>query len=57
MAAAVVAAKVAKDAATAGPKAGKALGGQGESAADAARQTELVPVKFSRLTRRGILLA
>lgn len=38
-AAAVVAAKVAKDAATAGPKAGKALGGQGESAADAAGQT------------------
>ncbi|MEX3509757.1 conjugal transfer protein TrbL [Kocuria carniphila] len=38
-AAAVIAAKVAKDSATAGPKAGKALGGQGESTADAAGQT------------------
>ena len=37
-AAAVVAAKVAKDAATAGPKAGKALGNQGETAADSAGQ-------------------
>ncbi|TDO87877.1 conjugal transfer protein TrbL [Enemella evansiae] len=42
-AAAVVAAKVAKDAATAGPKAGKALGNQGESAADAAGQTGSTP--------------
>jgi len=42
-AAAVVAAKVAKDAATAGPKAGKALGGQGEAAADAAGQTSNTP--------------
>ena len=38
-AAAVVAAKVAKDAATAGPKAGTALGNQGEAAADSAGQT------------------
>ncbi|WP_315278928.1 conjugal transfer protein TrbL [Kocuria carniphila] len=36
---AVIAAKVAKDSATAGPKAGQALGGQGESAADAAGKT------------------
>ena len=42
-AAAVVAAKVAKDAATAGPKAGKALGDQGESAADSANQTGTTP--------------
>ena len=42
-AAAVVAAKVAKDAATAGPKAGKALGSQGESAADSAGQTGNTP--------------
>ncbi|WP_442867656.1 conjugal transfer protein TrbL [Citricoccus sp. NR2] len=42
-AAAVVAAKVAKDSATAGPKAGAALGGQGESAADAAGQTSSTP--------------
>ncbi|WP_114906672.1 conjugal transfer protein TrbL [Ornithinimicrobium murale] len=42
-AAAVVAAKVAKDAATAGPKAGTALGGQGETAADAAGQTGNTP--------------
>lgn len=42
-AAAVVAAKVAKDAATAGPKAGTALGGQGETAADSARQTGNTP--------------
>ena len=42
-AAAVVAAKVAKDAATAGPKAGKALGNQGESAADSAGQTGTTP--------------
>lgn len=42
-AAAVVAAKVAKDAATAGPKAGKALGGQGETAADSASQTGNTP--------------
>ncbi|WP_181273811.1 conjugal transfer protein TrbL [Brevibacterium oceani] len=42
-AAAVVAAKVAKDAATAGPKAGKALGNQGENAADCAGQTGTTP--------------
>ncbi|WP_119296315.1 conjugal transfer protein TrbL [Brevibacterium casei] len=42
-AAAVVAAKVAKDAATAGPKVGKALGGQGEVAADSAGQTGSTP--------------
>ncbi|MBP2383692.1 DNA processing protein [Brachybacterium sacelli] len=42
-AAAVVAAKVAKDAATAGPKAGKALGGQGETATDSAAQTGSTP--------------
>lgn len=39
----MVAAKVAKDAATAGPKAGKALGGQGEAAADSAGQTGSTP--------------
>ncbi|MBT2483122.1 MULTISPECIES: conjugal transfer protein TrbL [unclassified Microbacterium] len=43
VAAAVVAAKVAKDSATAGPRAGKALGGEGESAADAAGQTGSTP--------------
>ncbi|GAA1546498.1 conjugal transfer protein TrbL [Brevibacterium picturae] len=42
-AAAVVAAKVAKDAATAGPKAGTALGGQGEAAADSVGQTGSTP--------------
>lgn len=42
-AAAVVAAKVAKDAATAGPRAGKALGNQGESAADSAGQAGTTP--------------
>lgn len=42
-AAAVVAAKVAKDAATAGPKAGKALGNQGEAAADSAGQAGSTP--------------
>ncbi|HLS26410.1 MAG TPA: conjugal transfer protein TrbL [Beutenbergiaceae bacterium] len=42
-AAAVIGAKVAKDAATAGPKVGKALGGQGETAADAAGQTGSTP--------------
>ncbi|WP_252274900.1 conjugal transfer protein TrbL [Nocardioides sp. LMS-CY] len=42
-AAAVVAAKVAKDAATTGPKAGTALGGQGEAAADSAGQTGSTP--------------
>lgn len=42
-AAAVVAAKVAKDAATAGPKAGTALGNQGEAAADSAGQTGSTP--------------
>ena len=42
-AAAVIAAKVAKDAATAGPKAGSALGGQGETAADAAGQAGTTP--------------
>lgn len=47
-AAAVVAAKVAKDAATAGPKAGTALGGQGETAADAAGQTGGTPPPFAQ---------
>ncbi|UPW02905.1 conjugal transfer protein TrbL [Rhodococcus pyridinivorans] len=42
-AAAVVAAKVAKDAATAGPKAGTALGNQGEAAADSAGQADNAP--------------
>ena len=42
-AAAVIAAKVAKDTATAGPKAGTALGSQGETAADAAGQTGSTP--------------
>ena len=42
-AAAVIGAKVAKDSATAGPKAGKALGVQGESAADSASQTGNTP--------------
>ncbi|WP_114906707.1 conjugal transfer protein TrbL [Ornithinimicrobium murale] len=42
-AAAVIGAKVAKDSATAGPKAGKALGAQGESAADSASQTGNTP--------------
>ncbi|WGP07811.1 hypothetical protein QFE97_08600 [Bacillus subtilis] len=42
-AAAVIGAKVAKDAATAGPKVGKTLGGQGETAADAAGQTGSTP--------------
>ena len=39
----VVGAQVAKTAATAGPKAGTALGGQGERAADAAVQTATAP--------------
>ena len=43
VAAAVIAAKVAKDAATAGPKAGAALGGQGEAAADSASQVGSTP--------------
>ncbi|MCJ1703481.1 conjugal transfer protein TrbL [Rathayibacter sp. VKM Ac-2926] len=43
VAAAVIAAKVAKDAATAGPKAGAALGGQGEAAADSASQAGSTP--------------
>ena len=42
-AAAVIGAKVAKDSATAAPKAGKALGAQGESAADSASQTGTIP--------------
>ena len=42
-AAAVIAGKVAKDAATAGPKAGTALGNQGETAADNAGQTGATP--------------
>ncbi|MFL0502474.1 conjugal transfer protein TrbL [Kocuria rhizophila] len=42
-AAAVIAAKVAKDAATAGPKAGAALGGHGEAAADSASQPGSTP--------------
>ncbi|MCT1549037.1 conjugal transfer protein TrbL [Brevibacterium casei] len=42
-AAAVVAAKVAKDSAAAGPKAGKALGNQGEAAADSAGQAGSTP--------------
>lgn len=42
-AAAVIAAKVAKDAATAGPKAGTALGNQAETAADHAGQTGTTP--------------
>jgi len=40
---AVIAAKVAKDSATAGPKAGQALAGQGENVADAAGQTGSTP--------------
>ena len=43
VAAAVIAAKVAKDAATAGPKAGAALGGHGETAADSASQIGSAP--------------
>ena len=43
VAAAVIAAKVAKDAATAGPKAGAALGGHGETAADSASQAGSTP--------------
>ncbi|MEN8673483.1 conjugal transfer protein TrbL [Nocardioides sp.] len=43
VAAAVIAAKVAKDAATAGPKAGAALGGHGEAAADSASQAGSTP--------------
>ncbi|WP_035766772.1 conjugal transfer protein TrbL [Arthrobacter sp. TB 23] len=42
-AAAVVAGKVAKDAASAGPIAGKALGGHGETAANSAAQTGSTP--------------
>ena len=42
-AAGVVAAKVAKDAATAGPKAGTALGNQAETAADSAEQAGATP--------------
>lgn len=42
-AAALIGAKVAKDSATAGPKAGTALGSQGETAADAAGQTGSAP--------------
>ena len=42
-AAAVIAAKVAKDAATAGPQAGAALGGHGETAADSASQSGSTP--------------
>ncbi|WP_193095692.1 conjugal transfer protein TrbL [Brevibacterium sp. FME17] len=42
-AAAVIAAKGAKDAATAGPQAGTALGSQGETAADAAGQSGSTP--------------
>ena len=41
--AAVIGAKVAKDAATAGPKAGTALGSQGETAAGAAGQSGSTP--------------
>ena len=43
VAAAVIAAKVAKDAATAGPKAGAALGGHGETTADSASQAGSTP--------------